>query len=420
MKGQLAMGTTDLIVARVESACRMLAEAKDALGAKRAADVARAAELYARLQGLPEEAIAYVTAVKVDATTLMGEYLKAGPKNEGHLKRGPVVPNRNHGELVPPPTLAELGISKKQSAQAQALATVKEKAPELHARIREGKAPIAKACQELARAKREDARRELAKAAPPAKGQPAWRVIEGDCLSVLPTIQTGTVRLAFADPPYNIGVDYGAGVDRDLLPPDAFAAWLCRWVEMVKGLLTFDGSLWVLMGDEYAAEARIAIKRAGLPLRNWIKWYERFGVNCADKFNRTSRHLFYAVRDEKDYVFNRDAVSRPSDRQAVYGDARASPAGKVLDDVWDDIPRLAGTHVERIPGFPTQLPLALLRRVVLCASNPGDLVLDPFNGSGTTGAAAIALGRRYIGVEKSAAFAALARERLSKVRRETP
>ena len=93
-------------------------------------------------------------------------------------------------------------------------------------------------------------------------------------------------------------------------------------------------------------------------------------------------------------------------------------AGKTLDDVWTDIPRLAGTHAERIPSFPTQLPVSLLRRVVSCCTDPGDLVIDPFCGSGTTGAAAVGLGRRFLGVERSAEFADLARLRLKGVRRE--
>lgn len=258
-------------------------------------------------------------------------------------------------------------------------------------------------------------------AAPPAAaadddGRP-WRVIVGDCLEVLPTLTPGSARLAFADPPYNIGVDYGDGEDADLMPPAEFAAWLSRWVALCRDVLTPDGSLWLLISDDYAAEAAVAVKAAGFTLRNWIKWYETFGVNCPDKFNRTSRHLLYAVKGRA-WVFNREAVSRPSDRQTKYDDPRADPRGKTLDDVWLDIPRLAGTHAERVPSFPTQLPLALLRRVVACASREGDLIVDPFNGSGTTGAAALSLGRRYVGIEKQEKFARLARARLSSVQKE--
>lgn len=89
----------------------------------------------------------------------------------------------------------------------------------------------------------------------------------------------------------------------------------------------------------------------------------------------------------------------------------------LIDDVWTDIPRLAGTHAERIEAFPTQLPVSLLRRVVLCATDPGDLIIDPFSGSGTTGEAAISFDRRYRGVEKQVRFVEASRKRLLDVQR---
>ena len=100
----------------------------------------------------------------------------------------------------------------------------------------------------------------------------------------------------------------------------------------------------------------------------------------------------------------------------LYG--QANPGGKLWDNVWGiepAIPRLTGTCNERIPDFPTQLPLALVTPIVLCASDPGDLVVDPFSGSGTTGVAAICNGRRYVGIEKSEKFTELARLRLKGV-----
>ena len=245
---------------------------------------------------------------------------------------------------------------------------------------------------------------------------PEWQVANGDSLAELRRITT-PARLVFADPPYNEAIDYGSGFDDDRDPAE-YVAWTRDWVESAARVLTPDGSLWVLISDPYAAEHVLAVKAAGLTIRNWVIWYETFGVNAPTKFNRTKRHLLYAVKDPSRYCFHPEAVSRPSDRQAKYDDPRANPAGKTLDDVWTDIPRLAGTHAERIPSFPTQLPVALLRRVVSCCTDPGDLVIDPFCGSGTTGAAAVGLGRRFLGVERSAEFADLARLRLKGVRRE--
>jgi site-specific DNA-methyltransferase (adenine-specific) len=99
-------------------------------------------------------------------------------------------------------------------------------------------------------------------------------------------------------------------------------------------------------------------------------------------------------------------------------DKRANPAGRIWDDVWGidpPIPRVCGTFKERLAGFPTQLPLALLRPIIGCATDPNDLILDPFSGSATTGVAALELGRRYIGIERSPEFAARSRERLAKI-----
>ena len=271
--------------------------------------------------------------------------------------------------------------------------------------------------------KREEKFHELERAALKAEeealksGAPQWSILNVDVNDGLATIASDwpKARLIFTDPPYNIGIDYGNGEKADLLSHKGYMDWVDGWVTQSIDCLTDDGSLWVMIGDEYAAEYAVLLKSKGLIIRSWIKWYETFGVNCAGKFNRTSRHIFYCVKDERNYVFNHDAVSRPSDRQSKYNDKRANPAGKIWDDVWE-IPRLTQTCHERIPEFPTQLPLELVSAIVGCASMPGDLVIDPFNGSGTTGVAAITQGRKYVGIELSEKFADIADMRLKGVR----
>mgnify|MGYP005844329119 FL=1 len=249
-------------------------------------------------------------------------------------------------------------------------------------------------------------------ASPPSSSPPSsvWSIVTGDCIEQLQKQPAGSARLIFADPPYNIGIDYGDG-HYDRRSDGDYLAWVAAWLAECRRVLADDGSLWVLICDEYAAEYALSLKRLGLTLRNWIKWYETFGVNCTSKFNRTSRHLLYTVKDPKRLVFHPEPVTRPSDRQDKYGDKRASPGGKLWDDVWQ-IPRLVGTGSERLPEFPTQLPLKLLEPIVLCGTDPGDLVIDPFNGSGTTGEAAIRHGRRYLGIERSEKYAELSRLRL--------
>jgi hypothetical protein len=116
------------------------------------ADVARAAEVYARRQKLSADAIAYATAVKVDALTLMGEFLKAVPKQDG----GDAQRTRfqKGTESPPPPTLAEIGIDKRESSDAQALATIRAEDPDLHEEVRAGKKTVAKARAEARRPRR--------------------------------------------------------------------------------------------------------------------------------------------------------------------------------------------------------------------------------------------------------------------------
>src|SRR5262249_49930775 len=134
--------------------------------------------------------------------------------------------------------------------------------------------------------------------------------------------------------------------------------------------------------------------------------------------------------DRERFTFNDDAVRVPSARRMVYGDRRADPRGKVPDDMWllrpqEDgrffgadtdawhVRREAGTFKGRVKGHPCQMPLPVLERIIRVSSNPGELVLDPYAGSGSTLVAAKRLGRRYLGVELSEAYAAIARNRLA-------
>lgn len=277
-----------------------------------------------------------------------------------------------------------------------------------------GKVKSSEALRQIRKDKKRQAIEQKAVAiAQHAAERPSWSLLNVDVIVGLESVRDehGPARLIFTDPPYNIGIDYGQGKKADLLPPGEYMAWVRRWLELCRDCLTEDGSLWVMIGDEYAAEYCIELKRLGLTVRSWIKWYETFGVNCANKFNRTSRHIFYTVKNSRNFIFNAEPVTRPSDRQTKYADKRAVDGGKIWDDVWQ-IPRLTGTCDERIPDFPTQLPLDLVEPIVLCASMPGDLVVDPFSGSGTTGAAALKTGRKYVGIEKNEKFVDLSEMRL--------
>lgn len=236
-------------------------------------------------------------------------------------------------------------------------------------------------------------------------------ITTGDCIEGLAALPAGTVDLVVADPPYNVGIDYGDGSRADRLPDAAYIEWLGRWVDAAARVLAPRGAMWVICGQEYAGDHQRAMRAAGLHWRNTITWVESFGVNCRRKFNRTSRPVFWFTKHRTRFTFNEAAVRTASARQTKYNDKRANPRGKILDDVWP-IPRVCGTHRERVKGVPTQLPLALVRRIIEVATVPGNLVVDPFTGSGTTAVVCVESDRRYIGWELRESFATIARARV--------
>lgn len=234
-------------------------------------------------------------------------------------------------------------------------------------------------------------------------------IVTGDCIEEMRAwISTGVpvgYDLVVTDPPYNIGIDYGSGAKADRR--DDYIDWCREWIRLAAECLKPTGSMWVICGQEYGAHIDLAIQAAGLTMRSRITWHETFGVQCQNKFARTSRPVFHAVKDPKRFTFNRAAVMVPSARQTKYGDRRASPGGKVMGDVWT-INRVCGTFRERVRGVPTQLPEQLVRRIVAVSSNAGEVVLDPFAGSGTIPAVASAMGRSATGIELNQEYAAIA------------
>jgi len=252
------------------------------------------------------------------------------------------------------------------------------------------------------------------------------RVAVGDVMQAGPAADgaAGPADLFFADPPYNFGLDYGGGAARDRLPDDAYLAWLGDWLALGVSRVRPGGAVCVLLPDEWAAEAAFIMRwRLKLDRRNWVKWHETFGVQTKAKFARCSRHLLYFVRPGGEgwpVTFNADAVKVPSARQTKYGDKRAAAGGKVPGDVWE-FSRVCGTFGERVkagPGVspaavPTQLPEALLARVVAALTRPGDRVLEYFAGTGSLGRAAVRTGRLYEGWESNPATAALAAARVA-------
>jgi DNA modification methylase len=273
------------------------------------------------------------------------------------------------------------------------------------------------------------------------------RVHNRDCVKGLSALDGRSIDLVFADPPFNIGYDYDVYEDRR--GADDYVCWSRAWIEGVIRILKPNGTFWLAIGDEFAAELKVLCTRdLGLFCRSWVVWFYTFGVHCTQKFTRSHAHLFHFVKDTKNFTFNSLAIRVPSARQLVYADRRADPDGRVPDDTWittpelpsgtpmwggfvlrpQDIPdrfpphsdtwyfsRVAGTFGERRGWHGCQMPEQLLGRIIRACSNEGDVVLDPFGGSGTTLAVAKKLRRQFVGFELSTAYAKKIEERLRNI-----
>ncbi|MDX2197665.1 MAG: site-specific DNA-methyltransferase [Phycisphaerae bacterium] len=273
------------------------------------------------------------------------------------------------------------------------------------------------------------------------------RIVNGDCVSGMAALPEQSVDLVFADPPFNIGYDYDIYQDRR--SADEYLKWSEAWIRGVHRILKPDGTFWLAIGDEYAAELKVlATRDVGFHCRSWVVWFYTFGVHCTQKFTRSHAHVFHFVKDAKNYTFNAPETHVPSARQLVYGDKRAAPGGRMPDDTWmapghipegtpifggfylrpQDLPdqfppdsdtwyfsRVAGTFAERRGWHGCQMPEQLLGRIIRVSSREGDIVADPFGGSGTTLAVAKKLGRRYIGFELSESYAKNIETRLATI-----
>ncbi len=273
------------------------------------------------------------------------------------------------------------------------------------------------------------------KAYPPqVPNEYANTVQAGDCVLGMHQLPDGCIDLVFADPPFNIGFQYDSYDDRR--PDEEYLNWCREWIQEVHRVLTPEGTLWVAIGDEYVAEFKVLLTRElGFHLRSWVVWYYTFGQNCTRNFSRSHTHLLYLVKDPQRFTFIADdpRLRVPSARQRVYGDSRGHPSGRLPDNTWilrpqeapdafgadEDtwhVPRINGTFRERQGFHGCQMPEQVLGRIIRACSMEGDVVLDPFAGSGTTPVVAKKLGRRFVGFELSVEYAAKACERVTTTR----
>ena len=268
-----------------------------------------------------------------------------------------------------------------------------------------------------------------------SSGLPINQIIVGDSVKILSDLPEGWVDLVFADPPFNIGYLYHNYDDsKDV---DEYVNWSENWMRAVYRALKPTGSFYLAIGDEFVADlCHVARRKIGFHMRNWIIWHYTFGQQTKKMFAKSHTHILYFTKEKPDngmtnLTFNADAVRVASARQTTYGDSRANPKGKLPDDTWFLRPQEAAPHAYFEPGMDTwyesrvcgtfkeregwhgcQMPIGVLDRIIRASSNPGDIVLDPFNGSGTTVVSAAMLGRQYVGIDQSEEYVGYARKRL--------
>jgi modification methylase len=253
---------------------------------------------------------------------------------------------------------------------------------------------------------------------------PLNQILIGDCIAELEKLPAASVDLVFADPPYNLQLQ------GDLRRPDqslvdavddawdqfesfsAYDAFTRAWLLQVRRVLKPTGTLWVIGSYHNIFRVGSALQDLGYWILNDVVWRKTNPMPNfrGRRFTNAHETLIWAARgaEAKGYTFNYEALKA--------GNEDLQPRSDWLIPICSGGERLKGDDGKK--AHPTQKPEALLARVLLSASKPGDVVLDPFFGSGTTGAVAKRLGRHFVGVERDREYAAYAHARIDAVEPE--
>ncbi|KTW17133.1 DNA-methyltransferase [Sphingomonas sanguinis] len=265
------------------------------------------------------------------------------------------------------------------------------------------------------------------------------KIVHGDSLDVLDTVVDGSVQLVITSPPYNIGKSYEKDTKMSL---DDYIEWLRPIIEKICIKVADGGSVcwqtgnFVRDGEIFPLDIffyQLFIK-CGFKLRNRIIWRFNFGLHASNRFSGRYETILWFTKGSK-YTFNLDPVRvpqlYPGKRHASTkakdkaGKPSGNPKGKNPADFWTfsadeaffanpiwELPNVKAGHPEKTV-HPCQFPHELAERCILALSNPGDLILDPFIGAGTSAIAAIKAGRRIIGIDKSEEYVSLTIQRLA-------
>lgn len=244
----------------------------------------------------------------------------------------------------------------------------------------------------------------------------------GDALDLMSELTPSTIPLTVTSPPYNIGKEY-----EDVRHIDDYVSWSKNWISKVHEITSDDGAFWLNLG--YVPVDGVA-KALPLPYLIWehvpfyliqeIIWNYSAGVAGRLFFSPRNEKFLWYVKDAQNYTFNLDDVRDPNVKypnQKKNGKLKCNPLGKNPTDVWQ-IPKVTSgknrSSKERT-AHPAQFPIELVRRVILASSNPNDLVLDPFVGSGSTLEAAIRTGRKGVGFDLESKYLDIAVKRIKDV-----
>ena len=244
------------------------------------------------------------------------------------------------------------------------------------------------------------------------------KTILGDSLAAMPLLPHGFADLVIADPPYNMNKAFGENTFHRLSDSEYYD-YTRRWLQLVRPILKDSGSIYVCC-DWGSSSAVSAALSEEFTIRNRITWQREKGRGASRNWKNAMEDIWFATVSD-DYTFNLEAVKvrrkvmapyrengKPKDwEETPEGNYRATCPG----NFWDDVTVPYWSMPENT-AHPTQKPEKLLAKLILASSNPGDMVFDPFLGSGSTSVTAKKLGRHYCGIEQDPRFCAWAEKRL--------
>jgi len=229
-------------------------------------------------------------------------------------------------------------------------------------------------------------------------------VIHGDSLSVMRAMRTGSIDLIFADPPYNIGKDFGNNSDT-WANMDDYITWCKEWIDECMRILRRDGTMYFMTATQHMPYLDVYVSKKYHVLSRIVWAYDSSGVQSKKMFGSLYEPILMITHSkESKIIFNAQdiLVEAKTGAKRKLIDYRKDPpqpynTEKVPGNVWQ-FPRVR-FRMDEYENHPTQKPEALLERIILASSNQGDIVFDPFAGSFTTCAVAVRLKRRTIGID---------------------